>query len=287
MKSKNPLFLLLPALALIAFNSIFPTLYVLYLSFNRYFMTGKVVEMFFVGLDNYRFLFSDADFWASLYRGAIFSIICLAIEVPLGLLLAYIAKDLPRKLRTACTMIFCAPLLIPNVAVGCTWLLYTRGWFSLLPNLLNRIGIHYSLSNPVHAWWTVVAMDVWHWTGFIYLVCLAGFYATPPEYLEAVAIDRAGAWGTFKYAYWPFLKFPLFVGILIRFMDSFRIYDEVMVLTAGGPGTTTRFLSLYTVGKALTEFNVGLGSAVSLVYLYIIIAVCAIFMIGLTLGERR
>jgi glycerol transport system permease protein len=120
-------------------------------------------------------------------------------------------------------------------------------------------------------------MDVWHWTPLVALLCYSGLRAIPEVYYQAARIDRASRWAVFRYIQLPKLTNVLIIGVLLRFMDSFMIYTEPFVLTGGGPGSSTTFLSQSLVQQAIGQFDLGPAAAFSLVYFLIILLVCWVF----------
>jgi glycerol transport system permease protein len=271
-------FLLAPAIVLMVAVSIVPLLTVLNYSQHDLF-AGSIAG--FVGLENYKAVFSDGGFMASAGRQFAFTFLVLLIEIPLGIALAL---TMPRKgpLVGVCLVILGIPLLIPWNVVGIIWRLFTRMDIGVMPVFLGWFGVEYTVSlNPVHAWWTVVLMDVWHWTPLVVLLVYAGLQSIPREFYQAARVDAAKTWATFRYITLPKLRHVLIVAVLLRAMDSFRIYDEPFVLTAGGPGNATELLSIYTA-KAIGGFNMGYSAAVSLVYMVLVVVLSYVLYIAMT-----
>ena len=170
------------------------------------------------------------------------------------------------------------PLLIPWNVVGAMWNIFALPDIGLLGKLLNALGFDYNYTRqPVSAWFTVVLMDVWHWTSLVVLLCYAGLVSIPNAYYQAAKIDGARPWAVFRYIQLPKLKRVLTIAILLRFMDSFMIYTEVVVLTGGGPGNSTTFLSIDLVKMALGQFDLGPAAAMSLIYFLIILLLSWLF----------
>ena len=175
------------------------------------------------------------------------------------------------------------PLLIPWNVVGTIWQVFGRTDIGLLGYTLDAIGIDYNyVSNPVDAWVTVVVMDVWHWTSLVVLLCYAGLVSIPDAYYQAAKIDGASRWAVFRYIQLPKMGRVLLIAVLLRFMDSFMIYTEPFVVTGGGPGNSTTFLSIDLVKLAIGQFNLGEAAAMSLVYFLIIMAVSWVFYTVMT-----
>ena len=175
------------------------------------------------------------------------------------------------------------PLLIPFNVVGIIWRVFTRADLGIIPLLFESGGFKYDVAlDPADAYWTVVVMDVWHWTPLVVLLCYAGLNAIPDAYYQAAEIDGASRWRIFLYITLPRLRSVLTIAVLLRFMDSFRIYTEVFMLTGGGPGTTTTFLSDVLVRKAVGGFEFGFAAALSLIYFFVILVISYAFFLVLT-----
>jgi ABC-type sugar transport system permease subunit len=158
-------------------------------------------------------------------------------------------------------------LLIPWNVVGTIWQIYGRADIGLLGAMLQKMGFDYSYTgNATHAWVTVLMMDVWHWTPLVALLCYAGLRSIPDAYYQAARIDGASKFAVFRYIQLPKMRGVLMIAVLLRFMDSFMIYTEPFVLTGGGPGNATTFLSQYLTQKAVGQFDLGPAAAFSLIY---------------------
>ncbi len=175
-----------------------------------------------------------------------------------------------------------------DAAAGCpgTWSARSgrssrRADIGLLGYALNRLGIDYNyVADPLDAWITIIVMDVWHWTSLVALLCYAGLKSIPDAYYQAARIDGASRWAVFRYIQLPKMRRVLIIAVLLRFMDSFMIYTEPFVVTGGGPGNSTTFLSIELVKLALGQFDLGKAAAMSIVYNLIILAVCWVFYHG-------
>src|SRR6056297_1170478 len=237
---------------------------------------------YFVGMENFVKVFQDPVFLGSLRRQVLFSLEILLIEIPLGL---GIALALPKKGKWVgwSLVLLGVPLLIPWNVVGIIWRVFTRSDIGIVPFLFDRFGYVYNIANsPADAYWTVVMMDVWHWTPLIALLAYSGLNAIPDAFYQAARIDGATRWRTFWVVTLPRLRNVLTIGILLRFMDSFRIYIEISLLTGGGPGRTTAFVSDLLVNRAVGGFEFGYAAALSLIYFFIIIVISYLFFLVLT-----
>ncbi len=276
--------LVLPVLAIVAFSAVIPLMTVVNYSVQDTFGNN---QFFWNGTGWFRELLDPSSdlgsrVIASFWRNLAFSAIILAIEVPLGIA---VALAMPRAgWKVAVTLVLMAmPLLVPWNVVGTIWQVFARGDIGLLGYAVNRLGIDYNyVSDPVAAWVTIVAMDVWHWTSLVALLCYAGLKSIPDAYYQAARIDGASRWAVFRFIQLPKMRRVLIIAVLLRFMDSFMIYTEPFVVTGGGPGNSTTFLSIELVKLALGQFDLGKAAAMSIVYNLIILAVCWVFYTAMT-----
>ena len=274
----------LPVVVLVAFNAIIPLMTVVNFSVQESF--GDNV-FFWAGMRWFEAVLHSERFHAALLRQLLFTGIVLAIEIPLGLA---IALAMPRRgfWVSVCLVLMALPLLIPWNVVGAMWNIFALPDLGLLGKLINSLGFHYNYTRqPLGAWFTVVLMDVWHWTSLVALLCYAGLVAIPDAYYQAAKIDGAGPWAVFRHIQLPKLKHVLTIAILLRFMDSFMIYTEVVVLTGGGPGNATTFLSIDLVKMALGQFDLGPAAAMSLIYFLVILFFSWLFYTLMMKNEER
>jgi glycerol transport system permease protein len=274
----------LPVVLLVAFNAIIPLMTVVNFSVQESF--GDNV-FFWAGMQWFEQVLHSDRFHAALLRQLLFTGLVLLIEVPLGLA---IALAMPRRgpWVSVCLVLMALPLLIPWNVVGAMWNIFALPEHGLLGKILNGIGFNYNYTRqPLGAWFTVVLMDVWHWTSLVALLCYAGLVAIPDAYFQAAKIDAAGPWAVFRHIQLPKLKHVLTIAILLRFMDSFMIYTEVVVLTGGGPGNATTFLSIDLVKMALGQFDLGPAAAMSIIYFLIILFMSWLFYTLMMRKEER
>jgi len=265
--------LVLPVIVCVAFSAILPLMTVVNYSVQDIISPERRV---FVGTEWFVSVMRDEDLHAALLRQLGFSLAVLAVEIPLGILLALSMPATGWK-ASAVLVIVALSLLIPWNVVGTIWQIYGRADIGLLGAALQKLGFDYSYTgNASHAWITVLVMDVWHWTPLVALLCYAGLRAIPDAYYQAAQIDGASKLAVFRYIQLPKLRGVLMIAVLLRFMDSFMIYTEPFVLTGGGPGNATTFLSQYLTQKAVGQFDLGPAAAFSLIYFLIILLLCFI-----------
>ncbi len=264
----------LPVVLVVAFSAVVPLITVVnysvqdILDFN---------SRFFVGLEWYQQTLNDPRFIQAFVRQVAFSASVLLIEIPLGIA---VARGIPRNRRlTPLLLVFLAvPLLIPWNVVGTIWQIFARADIGLLGVSLNSLGISYNYTAvPWHAWLTLLLMDVWHWTSLVALLAFAGLSAVAPQHYQAAELDGANRWQVFRYVELPRLRGVLTIAVLLRLMDSFMIYTEPFVLTGGGPGNTTTFLSQHLATMAVGQFDLGPAAAFSVIYFLFILLFCWLF----------
>ena len=276
----------LPVLISVAFSALIPLMTVVNYSVQDILSPSQSV---FVGWEWYKEVLRDPELHGALLRQLIFSAAVLAVQIPLGITLAL---SMPTQgWRSSLVLVLLAmPLLVPWNVVGTIWQIFARTDIGLLGYVLTQLGFEYNYSqDPVHAWTTVFVMDVWHWTPLVALLAYAGLRSIPDAYYQAARIDGASRWAVFRHIQLPKMRGVLMIAVLLRLMDSFMLYTEPFVLTGGGPGTATTFLSQYLTQKAVGQFDLGPAAAFSLIYFLIILLLCFVlytFIKDVGTGER-
>jgi glycerol transport system permease protein len=273
-ESNRAWFLILPVVLFVAFSAILPLMTVVNYSVQD--IMGPN-DRIFVGTEWFKKVLHDYRLHDALMRQFLFSGLVLLIEMPLGVM---IALAMPKRgWGSSFSLVTLAlPLLIPWNTIGTIWLIFVRPDIGLFGSVINKLGIAFDhTASPLHAWLTLILMEVWHWTPLVALLAYAGLRAIPEVYYQAAKIDGASAWATFLYIQLPKMRGVLTIALLLRFMDSFLIYAEPFVLTGGGPGNATTFLSIYLVKMAVGQFDLGPAAAFSLIYFLIIQAFCFLF----------
>jgi glycerol transport system permease protein len=271
--------MLIPVLVLVGFSAVIPLMTVVNYSVQDTF--GNNV-FFWAGTQWFEEILHSSRFWDSMMRNLIFSFVILAIEVPLGI---FIALNMPKKGIgvPVCLVLMALPLLIPWNVVGTIWQVFGRSDIGLMGYVLVGLGIDYNyVSDPADAWATIIIMDVWHWTSLVVLLCYAGLASIPDAFYQAAKIDGASRWSVFRYIQLPKMNRVLLIAVLLRFMDSFMIYTEPFVVTGGGPGNSTTFLSIDLVKMALGQFDLGPAAAMSLIYFLIVLLLSWVFYTVMT-----
>lgn len=277
-------FLVLPVVLLVAFNALVPLMTVVNYSVQETFGNNL---FFWHGLGWFENILRSERFHDAFGRQMLFTGLILVIQVPLGVA---IALAMPRRgvWVSVCLVLMALPLLIPWNVVGAMWNIFALPKIGLLGYGLNSLGIPYNMTqDPLSAWFTLILMDVWHWTSLVVLLAYAGLSAIPDAYYQAARIDGAGSWAVFRHIQLPKMRRVLTIAILLRFMDSFMVYTEPFVLTGGGPGNSTTLMSIDLVKMALGQFDLGPAAAMSLIYFLITLLVSWVFYTVMTRHEAQ
>lgn len=273
---------LIPALFLLVFFTISPFIQVVNLSLREYSLqTSKPKDLGrFLSLENYRKLMQeDSEFWHSLKITTLYVIVVVTIEFFLGFILALLLnKEFKGKKLVVSLAII--PIMIAPVAVGIIWSLAVNNEFGILPYFLQQLGFQLKaalLGSSFSSFLTIMIVDIWQWTPYVFLVMLAGLQGLPKEQYEAIQVDGASGWQTFRMLTFPLLQPLIIVIILLRVIDAFKTFDQVWVLTAGGPGNATELVNIYAYRTNFRLWNLGYGAAVALVIYFVILIITALF----------
>ena len=270
-----------PALAMMVALSALPIANLFLTSFqNIRWADGQQVRTW-VGLTHYQALFSDTLFGAGISNTLIFAFGAVAGQMVIGFAMALLCTKITRG-RVLYRAIFILPILIPGIVIGAIWKLMLNYDFGLVNKALGLIGImpHDWLGTPETALLSVIAVDIWHWTPFCFLLFLAGLESLPQDVFEAAEMDGAGPFQELIYVTLPLMIPTIIVTFAFRLVLAFKVFDEVYLLTSGGPGTSTEVISFTLYQRFFTEDKAGYGSAMSvsvifLVSLLLVIALAA------------
>jgi len=238
---------------------------------------GRLIE--FVGFENYRIVFSDPAFWGSLWVTAKFVALTVTIETALGLGLALLCANELRGFRFA-RVVLLMPMVVMPVVVGIVFTLIYASDVGLITVISKELGgdAVQILSGETSAFFAVVALDVWEWTPLMFLILLAGIQALPVEPLEAARVDGAGRWRTFADHTLPMLRPVIAVAVILRMIDAFATFDQVFVLTQGGPGRATELIAIRGYYTAFQFQEVGIAAAMLLSVTVIVVALAALLV---------
>lgn len=256
-----PYVLIAPAVAVLLGLSIYPLIYSITISL-------QIGDAWGVG--NFTRLFSDNFFFTAMAHTFVFAAAALTCEFLLGLGLALLLNNQIRG-RGFFRATLLVPMMLPPVVAGIVWRLLLNPNFGAINGTLKQIGIDIEpltwTASPKLAMLSVIAVDVWQWTPFVFLVLLAGLQAIPQEPYEAALIDGSTRWQTFRHVTLPLLKPAILIVLLLRTMDLLRVFDQIFILTEGGPGFATETISLYIYRTAFRFFDFGYAAAMSFVLL--------------------
>lgn len=292
-KTSNRIFsyvLLIPPLLFLLSMVVYPLLYGVNMSLRNY-KTGE-----FNKFHNFVRVVEDPLFFNSLKATGIYVVGVIATEFLLGLSLALIIYRFVKSgfIKVIFYLLLLMPLVTPPVAAGIIFRLMYTPSYGIINYLLQSFGLIQDeilwLSDPGKAMFSVMSVDVWQWTPFVYFIFSAGLQAVPPDAVDAAKVDGASGWQVFRHIELSYLK-PLMLMVLIfRLADTFQIFDHVMVLTQGGPGSVTQFLSVYLYKIAFKFMNLNYAAAIS--FYVILFAIMIFYMLNKALrfedagGER-
>ena len=282
---RDRLVFLLPSMTVLAAILFYPLLYSVGLSFYNYYL--PVPRKTFVGLDNFRFIWSDDAFWEALGVTARFTGAAVGIELVLGVAVALLLDSRIPCRRFVSTVVLLPMTITPAVAGLLMRWMFESNW-GLVNYFLSLVGVRGPgwTGDPAWALWSIVFADVWQNTPFVILVVYAGLQSVPEEPLEAAMVDGASRMQTLAHVIFPFLRPLVLFVLIIRSMDAFRIFDQVFVMTGGGPGTTTQTITFYNYVMAFRMLRMGRASALGVVTLLILSVVIGSWIYLLYRRER-
>ncbi|AFS48189.1 carbohydrate ABC transporter membrane protein, 1, CUT1 family [alpha proteobacterium HIMB5] len=270
MNFKHKYFFLFPGLFVLIGILIFPIIFVVRLSLSGWNSYNPGLD--FIGLENYIRLFTDDPrFWESFFRLSFLSVTTVILQYVIGFALAHMVwKDI--KFKRFFRVLFLIPMMTTPVIMTVIWRTFFHESLGPVNDILSNFGVSPKwLTDPVIAKFTVIIVEVWQWTPFMFLLLLAGLLSLPKEPFLAAAIDGASPVRKFIYVTFPLMA-PISIGaIIIRLIEASKIMDTVYVLTSGGPGTSTETSSFYIFIKGLREFQMGYAASMSFTYLIIMI----------------
>ena len=272
-----PLFMLAPAVIVLAALTLFPIGYVIYLSLTDLGVNSP--DGAFIGLENYQVLQSDPDFWASLHTTAAFTLGAVALEFGLGFGIALMLNRALRGLGLIRALLL-LPMVMTPVIVGITWRMLFSPTYGLVDYFLGLAGLGQPdwLADSHLALWSVILVDVWQWTPFMFLLLTAGLHSLPSEPYEAARVDGAGRLATFRLLTLPLMRNVIIIALIFRAIDAFDTFDIIWVLTNGGPGTSTQTLTIYSYFQTFRWFNYAYGAALSIIMLLIVAVFCVVMV---------
>jgi multiple sugar transport system permease protein len=272
----SPWVLLAPAAIALLAVAAYPLIAGIRASFHRY-RYGR--DLGSTGLDNYRAVLHDNVFWTAMWTTARYVAIAVTVETLLGLGLALLVASQLRFSRTIRVGLI-LPMTIAPVVVGVIWRLMYASDIGVVNPWASALGLGTPnvLANSTTAFLGVVAVDIWEWTPLLFLILLAGLQSLPQEPLEAARVDGAGPWRVFVDHTLPLLRPVLMVAVTLRMIDAIGTFDQIFVLTKGGPGTSTQLISIYAYNTAFlfTQYGQAMAMVVALLVLVVLLTIVAI-----------
>jgi multiple sugar transport system permease protein len=264
---------LLPAIVVLLLLTVYPVINLLMMSVSSIEFSHGEQRWTFVGLANVQRLASDWLFATTLRNTLIFVVVSVVVELVLGFALAVIVSGVPRAKGMIRTLMI-LPILVPPVAIGSMWKLMYNFDFGIFNQLLDAFGLQPVgwLSDGRFALGSVIAVDIWHWTPFMFLILFAGVEGLPRDVMEAARVDGASIWQTVAKVIIPIMRPALAIAFLFRSIFAFKVFDEIFLLTSGGPGTATDVVSLHLFKVFFEQNNLGYGALLSIVIILAIVA---------------
>jgi glycerol transport system permease protein len=266
--------LMLPAAFVMAFVAVLPLVAVFSYSFHDIFSLDKV---FWVGTEWYQSIVTSPRFWASLGRSALFSALALAIQLPLGIAIALMLRRCGPRLASLMLMSVAIPLVVPTNMIAGLWLALLND-NGLIGRALTALTLTFDYKfTPLLTWVLILVVDTWHWLGLVVILAYAGLSSVQPAFYQAAAVDGASRLAVFRWIELPKISGALWIVLLLRSIDSFMIYTEVMTINAGGPNDATTFLSL-ELGEEIKAYSYGTAAARAMIDFLVVLTVVWVFV---------
>ena len=280
--------LLSPALAVYLLLALLPVVNLVAMSLNVIKYDQGIAHWTFNALGHYAAMPADPLLRAGALNTFVFALMSVAAEMVLGLTLALLVSR-ARRGRVVYRTIFLLPVLIPGIVIGAIWKLMYNPDFGIINQLLSLVGLngHDWLGDGRLALLSVVVVDIWHWTPFVFLLLLAAIESLPDDVHEAATIDGATRWQEFRFVTFPMLLPAFLITLVFRLIVSFKVFDEVYLLTGGGPGTATEVVSFTIYRRFFTEDRMGYGSAISVAVLFVLTLIIVMGLPALSARSRH
>ena len=271
---QTPYFFILPSILILAFTSLYPICYSIYYSFFNW-RWGN--EKDFVGISNYIFLLTDKEFWIIIKNTFVFAFFACLIEIIVGVLLA-IYIDRIKYGSTIIRTLLLIPLMISGISVTMLFKVILDNMFGIIPYFLSFIGIKSNFFGSYDAAMpTIIGLDVWWQTSFVFIIILAGFQSIPSEPIEAAKMDGATEWEVTKYIRLPMIRSLLFLVLIFRSIDTLKVFDIIWGTTGGGPGLATEALQTYAYRVAYSFFELSKSMTVMVLFSVVVIFLTIIY----------
>ncbi len=260
-----------PMTIILAGVAMYPFIFAVKLAFTNA-KTMNIRNPDFAGLKNFATILTAGLFWKSTLLTIIYVVGALSLEIVLGLYLAILADKALRGQKWYVSLLI-TPMLISTVLSGIIFRLELNPQFGVITYYLKFLGGPENLLDTKHALITVMLIDVWQWTSFIFLISFAGLKSLPVEPFEAARVYGAKPGQTFWKVTLPLLKPVLMIAVIFRMMDCFKAFDHIYILTAGGPNFATTTFSVLAYNYAYTKDHFGMASAMAIIMLIVVILI--------------
>lgn len=270
---------LVPTMIFLGITALLPLLYSLYLSFFKLKLNLPNAVPAFIGLGNYMKMMTDSSLLTSALNTLFFAVVSVVLEVVIGLILA-MALCSDHRWARICTSIFLIPMIMAPVAVGTLWRMMLDSSTGIINYLLSFLGIPGItwLSSPKTAMLSVILVNVWQLAPWVTIICAAGLKSLPGDCLEAASVDGASNGQIFRKIILPMLSPILTVVVMLRFVDAFKVFDTVYVMTNGGPGSATEMLPNYIYKQGLRFFDAGYSASLAIIFVVVMTLVTMGFL---------
>ncbi|HXX11639.1 MAG TPA: sugar ABC transporter permease [Burkholderiales bacterium] len=280
-----------PTILLLLAINIFPLIWTIQLSFTNFKANRANRALDWVGLDNYRSVLSDPDIWHSMQVTAHFVFWSILLEVLIGFALALLINKRFRG-HSLWTTVILLPMMLSPAVVGTFWSFLFQPQIGLYNHVISFVtGIDPSSFEMIGevrlAPWAIVLVDVWMWTPYVMLICLAGLRSIPESIYEAAEVDRASVWRQFWTVTVPMVLPFLMLAVLFRAMENFKMFDMVNLLTSGGPGSTTEVVSITLKREAFEKWRTGYSSALAIILFVTVFGAANIYVKALNAVKNR
>lgn len=268
--------------------AIYPLLYSLWVSLHNINLANPNLTTGFAGVGNYVKLFQDTAFWHAIKLTGVFVVVSVILSLAFGLGLA-VLLDMEGRLMRVVRSVMLIPMCLTPVVVGIIWRMMYNPEFGVINYLLRLFGLKAQefLGSTALAFPAVIVVDVWQWTPFIFLILFAGLRSLPQSPFEAAQVDGASSWQVLRYVTLPLMKPVILIAVLLRALDAVRVFDQVFVLTRGGPAQATDLFSIFIYRVGFRHFHTGYAAAISWVFMLMLLALSIVFVRALFSKRRQ
>jgi multiple sugar transport system permease protein len=273
--------MIMPSVIALLLVGLYPLLFAVSLSFQRFLLNRPQNNGMFVGFENYAAVLRDELFWSSLGRTLTMLLIVLIVQIVLGIAIAVLIDSSRwRAVNWTVKTALVIPIAMTPAVVGLLGVLIFNRDFGLMNYLLGLIGIEKIswLGDPTMAMVAIIITDIWQWTPFAALIMLSSLALVPHDMIEAARLDTKNAWTVFRYVKLPYLMPGITAFMIIRTADVLKLFDMPFTLTRGGPGVSTELISLYIQRMGFRIFDMGVASAQAVLLLILCIALARAYI---------